>query len=173
MMEFAGYVQDYTDNATCELVNVVSSTHSDRLSMFTYSGYLMGLTDRVETETGIMIFTTNVNAEYLSYTATITNNRFVNGEVLLPKMQGVTGNRVHGSNVTFYVSWDDGVTWLAYTELGGWSEGASMTIAEFEGLPLAAWDASYGIPIIKAIVIDDAYLQEIDTIGGVPVPPED
>lgn len=174
MLELAGYTHDFTDDGECDLVSVTRPESTDSLPMLTFNGYLsMGIVDSIAIEDHLMIFTTSVNLEYLTYSATITNNRFMNGEVILPKMGYVTGNRIHGSNCTFYVSFDDGETWLAYTESDGWTQGASMTIEEFENIPTNAWTTAHGNPIIKAIILDDAYLQEIDTIGGVPIPPEE
>lgn len=161
------------DEGECFAVSVSERSKSETIGKFKYTNYLRLFTDSLETEKNLMIFTTAVNLEYLTYTATISNGKFINGEVILPKMGYVTGNRVHGSNCTFYVSFDDGESWLAYTESDGWTQGASMTIEEFTSIPNMAWTSAPGNPIIKAIIVDDAYLQEIDTIGGVPIPPED
>lgn len=173
LQRFSGYIGDFSDSAECNLVSVTKSEPADTIPLFRFNGYLsQTIVESVQNETDLMIFTTTVNLEYLTYTATITNGKFMNGEVILPKMGYVLGNRVHGSNCTFYVSFDDGETWLAYTESDGWTQGASMTIEEFTAIPSSAWQSAPN-GIIKAIIVDDAYLQEIDTIGGVPIPPED
>ena len=170
---FSDYIAEFEDSGECDNVPTPARIVSDGVNLLTFSGYVpTNYLDTVEMEDELMIFTTSVNAEYLDYTATITNSRFMNGEVILPKLSGITANRIHGSNCTFYASFDDGVTWLAYSESDGWVAGASMTIAEFVSLPSTAW-TSMGDAIIKVIVEDEAYLQEIDVINGVPVPDED
>jgi hypothetical protein len=140
----------------------IPATPSDRVGLLGYIDSTGITSDGVSSMIG-MIFTTVVNLSLLTYTATISNNTFTNGEVITPAMYDVEQIRVTSNGVAYYVSVDGGITWSAWVE-GQWVEGASMTASELESVPTSALQGR--IIKVRAVIDSQSSLTIINVKGG-------
>jgi hypothetical protein len=138
------------------------ATSNDRVGLLGYVDSVGIISDGVSGMIG-MIFTTVVNLSLLTYTATISNNTFTNGEVITPAMYDVEQIRVTSNGVAYYVSVDGGITWSAWVE-GQWVEGASMTASELESVPTSALQGR--IIKVRAVIDSQSSLTIINVKGG-------
>lgn len=142
-------------------------TYTQILSTISLDGIVPTITDSIGQLLG-MIFSTVVNLNLLTYTATISNNTFVAGEVVTPKIHNINSvSVISRGDVSFAVTFDSGTTWNEYAN-GQWVPGATMTKAEIESVPNSAW---VGDAMIKAIIADDdiSNLTQIVIEGGILV----
>lgn len=142
-------------------------TYTQALSSISLDGIVPTITDSIGQLLG-MIFSTIVNVNLLSYTATISDNTFVAGEIITPKIHNINSvSVISQGDVSFAVSFDSGTTWNEYAN-GQWVPGATMTKAEIESVPNSAW---VGDAMIKAIIADDdiSNLTQIVIEGGILV----
>lgn len=142
-------------------------TYTQILSNISLDGIVPTITDSIGQLLG-MIFSTVVNLNLLTYTATISNNTFVAGEIITPKIHNINSvSVISRGDVSFAVSFDSGTTWNEYAN-GQWVPGATMTKAEIESVPNSAW---VGDAMIKAIIADDdiSNLTQIVIEGGILV----
>ena len=151
-----------SDVATIATQVPIPANSSDRVGILGYRGGVNIVSDGVSDMLG-MIFTTVVNLSLLTYTATITNNTFTNGEVITPAMYDVEQIRVTSNGVAYYVSVDGGITWSAWVD-GQWVEGASMTASELESVPTSALQGR--IIKVRAVIDSQSSLTIINVKGG-------
>lgn len=157
-------VGDLRDTVTATARNENFNTYSQNVGIINLNGIVPQLTDSIGDMLG-MIFSTVVNVNLLTYTATISNNTFVAGDVITPKIHNITQCRVISQgDVAYSVSFDNGTTWKEYVN-GAWIEGSTMTKAELEAVPTSAW---VGDAMIKATIADDdiSSLSIIKAEGG-------
>jgi hypothetical protein len=147
-------------NVTTQLP--IPATPSDRVGLLGYIDSTGITSDGVASMLG-MIFTTVVNLSLLTYTATISNNTFIDGEVITPAMYDVEQIKVTSNGVAYYVSVDGGITWSAWVE-GQWVEGASMTASELESVPTSALQGR--IIKVRAVIDSQSSLTIINVKGG-------
>lgn len=156
-----GFLQP-TDSVNVSTHIPYSGSASDDFSLLSIGGSIIGnITDSMNDLIG-MIFTTIVNVNMLTRTATISNNKFVNGYVITPNIIGFTKVTSISAGCSFYASFDYGVTWSAYSSSDGWVEGSSMNAQELEAVPPEAWSDG----MIKINIGTDASLTEIVFEGG-------
>lgn len=150
-----------SDTASVSTQTPLPATTTDRVGKLAYRSSIAITNDSVSDMIG-MIFTTIVNLSLLTYTATITNNTFVNGEVVTPNIYDIQSINVMSNGVAYYVSFDSCVTWVAYTG-SQWVEGSSMTATELENVPTSAWQSP---AMIKAVIDEESSLTKINIKGG-------
>ena len=142
-------------------------TYTQILSNISLDGIVPTITDSIGQLLG-MIFSTIVNVNLLSYTATVSDDTFIAGEIITPKIHNINSvSVISRGDVSFAVSFDSGTTWNEYAN-GQWVPGATMTKAEIESVPNSAW---VGDAMIKAIIADDdiSNLTQIVIEGGILV----
>ena len=153
-----------TDSVEITTRNEVFNVINQNVNMLSFNNIIPRVQDTIGDILG-MVYSTIVNISLLTYTATITNNTFMAGDVITPKMNGVSSVDVaYQGDVTFTVSFDNGTTWKSYVS-GQWIEGTSMTVAEIESIPPSAWNNNAQI---KATIADDGIsnLKELIVEGG-------
>lgn len=155
------------DTYDVTLRNENMRTYTQILSNISLDGIVPTITDSIGQLLG-MIFSTIVNVNLLSYTATISDDTFIAGEIITPKIHNINSvSVISQGDVSFAVSFDSGTTWNEYAN-GQWVPGATMTKAEIESVPNSAW---VGDAMIKAIIADDdiSNLTQIVIEGGILV----
>lgn len=146
------------------IINIppVTFIPAERVGKLHYTNNIGRITDSMSLDDTVMIFDTITNLSLLTYTATISNNTFINGDVITPDIYNIAKVEAVSSGVAYYASFDNGTTWKAYSN-GGWVEGSSMTATELSDVPQSAWLSPAKI---KAEISGTAYLTYIHIEGG-------
>lgn len=153
----------FTESAKVRLIPPIRNNTKEELGSFNLS--VKQFTDSVESPTinkDIMVFSTIVNISLLSYTANIVNGSFTNGQIITTKVYNVEGVDVISYGAAYYASFDDGVTWLAYSQ-GAWVKDASMTAEEITSVPKDSWPDTV---MIKVVLDSESTLTQLVLKGG-------
>ena len=160
-LDFEELVRELTDTASASAMIPQGVLPIDSISAIRFTG-IASITDTV-TPAKEMIFTATINTGLLTYTATLTDNVFTNGDVITPNISNIQSVSVVSSGGEFSVSFDSGTTWVAYVQGSGWITGTTMSKAEIEAVPASAWT---GTAMIKATLTSEQTLTSITALGG-------
>ena len=160
---FSDVFVEIDEDVDASIHTPVGKTTSDSIGTITFRSMFNTFTDSFAKETPIMEFTTTLNTSLLTYTATISSGKFVNGDVILPALKNIGEISVISENTLYVASFDGGETWLAYSSEDGWVENLQMTEEQLMDVPTSEWDDG---AIIKAIIADNANLTEIKVKGA-------
>lgn len=139
-----------------------SPSISDNVSLFKFTGFNT-MADNISTLTG-MLFATTTNAGLLTSTATVSNNRFVNGYIITPDIYSIQSVSSICDNARFSVSFDGGTTWNGYVDGTGWVVNADMDEETLASIQQSAWLSPARI---KATMTGStAWLSTITVNGG-------
>lgn len=160
-LDFEELVREMADTASASAMVQQGVLPIDSISAIRFTG-IASITDTV-TQEKEMIFTTTINTRLLTYTATITDNAFTNGDVVTPNISNIQSFSVVSNGGEFSVSFDGGTTWVAYVQGTGWITGTTMSKSEIEAVPTSAWT---GTAMIKATLTSEQTLASITALGG-------
>lgn len=175
-----GILGQFTDGGVISLPTMYSRTAEDTISRINlFSGLLLsrGFTDSVDADAPVMIFSPWTNADLVDTDITeynIDSGWQGAGSTILGTAKYVETCDVddidhvvvqdHGA--VFYASFDEGNTWVAYTQ-GGWQEGAAMIDTEIMNITPQQWAQGGQTVRIKALLGENFTLYDINCYGAI------
>lgn len=160
-LSFNSLVHDFSDNANLITMIPQTTNINESFGRITFNSLVDSFTDSLSMFRG-MYFSTVVNLTLLNYTATISNNTFINGEVITPNIYDISNVSVKSTNTSYQASFDDGETWVGYND-NVWTENFYMSSETIENIPQSAWNSP---AMIKAIISESGTLTDIKMTGG-------
>ena len=162
-----------------DIVNVVNrepvkSEIADGVGKINFFTMFRGIQDSIDVTADIMVYSPWINNDkvdtectYDSKVGWIGNGELSSGTALTVTtvpMRGVRKVETESTNASFYASYDDGGSWLGWTE-EGWIE-TSMNKAEIEAVPESAWAQGGETVQIRVVLEKNASLSELNVYGG-------
>jgi hypothetical protein len=134
---------------------------------------LSGFGESVEPVADVMVFAPWANADKVTTSCEVKDNSWIgSGSATLGTSLSVTTCAVSGAahliadskNAIFYISFDNGSTWMGYAE-NEWKENAAMTESDIREIPEDALQKSNQL-MVKAVLENDSALYAINIYGG-------
>lgn len=174
-IRFFPMMRKFTDEVKLSGETPKTAAPVERFKRLNFMQMFRGIRDTFGATSDVMTFTPWVNAQWVetgcTFNATVgwvgdgTTALGTALDVTTVQLTDVKRVEVQSSNAIFYVSFDDGGSWLGWTA-GGWVEGALMIKDELEAVPETAWALNGGVVRIRAVLETDASLFTIDVYGG-------
>lgn len=173
--DFGGLFRQITDEVDISGEIPYRQTPVDTIAKFNFLNLFRGIADQYTATGNMMVFTPWVNPDKVSTTCAYNTSvgwigagTIAKGDALsvtTVAMTGVTRVETRSSNAVFYASFDEGLTWVGWTD-EGWVENASMIKTELEEVPASAWSSGGSSVMIRAMLETDASLFTLDVYGG-------
>lgn len=156
-------IGEFTDDGVVTFPTIVGGLATDTMQRVSFA-LLGGFTDDGITNSDLMIYTAFTNADKLTVNAKLSGGVYSNGTIITDQIYHVRNVETHDYNAIYFVSFDNGVTWLGWSfETNRWIENNTMISSEIENVPEAAWQSPCRI---KVLLEDNATFNGLNVYGG-------
>jgi hypothetical protein len=163
----------FSDAADVRLLHDTPCFAADSVCGINVANILSGFGESVEPVADVMVFAPWANADKVTTSCEVKDNSWIgSGSATLGTSLSVTTCAVSGAahliadskNAIFYISFDNGSTWMGYAE-NEWKENAAMTESDIREIPEDALQKSNQL-MVKAVLENDSALYAINIYGG-------
>jgi hypothetical protein len=163
----------FSDAADVRLLHDTPCFAADSVTGFNIASIFGGFAEKVEPTSDIMVFSPWTNADKVTTTCEVKDNGWIGSgsttlgtslSVITCTVIGAAKIEADSKNAIFYISFDNGSTWMGYAE-DEWKENTAMTESDIREIPEDALQRSNQL-MVKAVLENDSALYEINIYGG-------
>jgi hypothetical protein len=163
----------FSDTADVRLLHDTPCLVTDGVCGINVATILSSFEESVEPVADVMVFAPWANADKVNTSCEVKDNGWIgSGSTTLGTSLSVTTCAVSGAahliadskNAIFYISFDNGSTWVGYAQ-NEWKENVAMTKSDIREIPEDALQKSNQL-MVKAVLENDSALYAINIYGG-------
>lgn len=163
----------FSDTADVRFLHDTPCFATDSVTGFNIASIFGGFAEKVEPTSDVMVFSPWANADKVTTSCEVKDNGWIgSGSTTLGTSLSVTTCALSGAahliadskNAIFYISFDNGSTWMGYAP-NEWKENVAMTESDIREIPEDALQKSNQL-MVKAVLENDSALYAINIYGG-------